>query len=73
MLLLPACIREQYDFQLTAKVGVSSDLSDMVLATAAKGQAFRGTQKTIAELHRMRFYRSDVAYIASHQSRFFGC
>ncbi|DBA94375.1 TPA: hypothetical protein ACH3X1_001980 [Trebouxia sp. C0004] len=36
-LVLPAYIREQYDFQLSARSGVSSDLCDMILATAAKG------------------------------------
>ncbi|DBA95129.1 TPA: hypothetical protein ACH3X1_015684 [Trebouxia sp. C0004] len=36
-LMLPACIHEQYDVQLSARSGVSSDLCDMILATAAKG------------------------------------
>ncbi len=64
-LMLPACIREQYDFQLSARSGVSSDLCDMILATAAKGQSFQGIQGTIEEMHRKRYYRAELAYVNS--------
>ncbi|DBA94013.1 TPA: hypothetical protein ACH3X1_001665 [Trebouxia sp. C0004] len=64
-LMLSACIREQYDFQLSARSGVSSDLCDMILATAAKGQSFQGIQGTIEEMHRKQSYRAELAYVTS--------
>ncbi|DBA94337.1 TPA: hypothetical protein ACH3X1_001944 [Trebouxia sp. C0004] len=64
-LMLPSYIRQQYDFQLSARSGVSSHLCDMILATAAKGQSFQGIQGTIEEMHHKRYYRAELAYVTS--------
>ena len=53
LLLLPACIREQYPFQLTDGSGVSSELSDLVMSASAKGHSCSGTQSTIHKMHKL--------------------
>ncbi|DBA70318.1 TPA: hypothetical protein ACH3X2_011740 [Trebouxia sp. C0005] len=63
LLLLPACIREQYPFQLTAQSGVASEMSDLVTSASAKGHSISGTQSTIHELHKLQFYRKELVYI----------
>ena len=62
MLLMPACIREQYPFQLTAKSGVSSEVCDLIFSAAAKGQSFSGIQRTVDELHKLQFHRKDLVF-----------
>lgn len=62
MLLYPACIREQYTFQLT---GVSFAVSDLVMSASATGHSVSGTQSTILELHKLQSHRKELVYIDS--------
>ena len=65
MLLLPACIREQYPVQLTARSGLSSEVADLVLSSAPKGQSFSGIQSTLTELHHLKFLHAELGYVGA--------
>ena len=65
MLLLPACIREQYPLQLTAKFGLSSDVADLVLSSAPKGQSFSSIHNSLTELHQLKFLRAELGFVGA--------
>ena len=64
-LMLPACICKQYDFQLSARSGGSSDLCDMILAIAANGHSLQGIQGTVEKMHCKWYYSAELAYVNS--------